>query len=213
MRSSPRKFDTEEELYAAALRALMRRAHSIHEMREYLARRSNEPRASIERRRQTPRARLSRRRALRPRLRPLTRTISPPGTLPHRARAPVARSSRPAISKPLSMSSSRKPTNPASFRARLNAASPTSAVRSISARSPRSTRACCAPDSHRTSSAPKSAPPRARASPIPRRSFLRKTDARELRIAGLSLELTFPNRFSPSKTVKYRHFHSEGNEE
>jgi regulatory protein len=43
MRSSPRKFDTEDELYAAALRALMRRAHSIHEMREYLARRSDSP--------------------------------------------------------------------------------------------------------------------------------------------------------------------------
>ena len=43
MRSSPRKFETEEELYAAALRALMRRAHSIHEMREYLARRADDP--------------------------------------------------------------------------------------------------------------------------------------------------------------------------
>jgi regulatory protein len=43
MRPSPRKFDTEDELYAAALRALMRRAHSIHEMREYLARRSDSP--------------------------------------------------------------------------------------------------------------------------------------------------------------------------
>ncbi|HEX4003660.1 MAG TPA: regulatory protein RecX [Candidatus Acidoferrales bacterium] len=43
MRSSPRKFGTEEELYAAALRALMRRAHSIHEMREYLTRRSDDP--------------------------------------------------------------------------------------------------------------------------------------------------------------------------
>ncbi len=42
MRSSPRKFETEEELYAAALRALMRRAHSIHEMREYLTRRSED---------------------------------------------------------------------------------------------------------------------------------------------------------------------------
>jgi regulatory protein len=41
MRSSPRKFETEEELYAAALRALMRRAHSIHEMRDYLARRAD----------------------------------------------------------------------------------------------------------------------------------------------------------------------------
>jgi regulatory protein len=42
MRSSPRKFETEEELYAAALRALMRRAHSIHEMREYLTRRADD---------------------------------------------------------------------------------------------------------------------------------------------------------------------------
>ena len=42
MRSSPRKLETVEELYAAALRALMRRAHSIHEMREYLARRSDD---------------------------------------------------------------------------------------------------------------------------------------------------------------------------
>ena len=42
MRSSPRKFETEEELYAAALRALMRRAHSIHEMREHLARRADD---------------------------------------------------------------------------------------------------------------------------------------------------------------------------
>ena len=42
MRSSPRKFETEEELYAAALRALMRRAHSIHEMRDYLARRADD---------------------------------------------------------------------------------------------------------------------------------------------------------------------------
>jgi regulatory protein len=43
MRSSPRKFDTEDELYAASVRALMRRAHSIHEMREYLTRRSDDP--------------------------------------------------------------------------------------------------------------------------------------------------------------------------
>ena len=42
MRSSPRKFETEEELYAAALRALMRRAHSIHEMRDYLTRRADD---------------------------------------------------------------------------------------------------------------------------------------------------------------------------
>lgn len=43
MRSSPRQLETEEDLYAAALRALMRRAHSIHEMREYLTRRSSDP--------------------------------------------------------------------------------------------------------------------------------------------------------------------------
>lgn len=36
VRSSPRKVSTEQDLYAAALRALMRRAHSIHEMKEYL---------------------------------------------------------------------------------------------------------------------------------------------------------------------------------
>jgi len=43
MRSlSSRKLDTEEELYAAALRALMRRAHSVHEMRELLERRAEE---------------------------------------------------------------------------------------------------------------------------------------------------------------------------
>jgi regulatory protein len=41
-RSSPRKLDTEQELYASALRALMRRAHSIHEMREYLGRRADD---------------------------------------------------------------------------------------------------------------------------------------------------------------------------
>lgn len=42
MPSSPRKLETEEELYAAALRALMRRAHSIHEMRDYLTRRADD---------------------------------------------------------------------------------------------------------------------------------------------------------------------------
>jgi regulatory protein len=39
---APRKLSTEEELYAAALRALTRRAHSIHQMREYLERRALE---------------------------------------------------------------------------------------------------------------------------------------------------------------------------
>ena len=37
---SPRKLATESELYAAALRALMRRAHSVHEMRQLLERRA-----------------------------------------------------------------------------------------------------------------------------------------------------------------------------
>jgi len=41
-RSSPRRLETEQELYSAALRALMRRAHSIHEMRAYLERRAVE---------------------------------------------------------------------------------------------------------------------------------------------------------------------------
>jgi regulatory protein len=35
-RSKPRQLSTEQELYASALRALMRRAHSIHQMKEYL---------------------------------------------------------------------------------------------------------------------------------------------------------------------------------
>lgn len=36
VRSSPQEFSTEQQLYTAALRALMRRAHSIHEMCQYL---------------------------------------------------------------------------------------------------------------------------------------------------------------------------------
>ena len=40
MRSSPRKLSNEEELYTAALRALMRRAYSVFEMRTYLERRA-----------------------------------------------------------------------------------------------------------------------------------------------------------------------------
>lgn len=40
-RSRQRKLDTEEELYDVALRALMRRAHSAQEMKEKLARRSD----------------------------------------------------------------------------------------------------------------------------------------------------------------------------
>jgi regulatory protein len=37
---SPRKLSTEHDLYNQALRALVRRAHSVHEMREYLSKRS-----------------------------------------------------------------------------------------------------------------------------------------------------------------------------
>ena len=37
----PRKFDTEDELYDVALRALARRAHSVHEMKQKLARRTD----------------------------------------------------------------------------------------------------------------------------------------------------------------------------
>jgi regulatory protein len=40
MARAPKKLDNEGALYQAALRALMRRAHSIHEMRAYLARRA-----------------------------------------------------------------------------------------------------------------------------------------------------------------------------
>src|SRR5438552_16997605 len=40
-RSRSRKLDTEEELYDVALRALMRRAHSVHEMKQKLARRTD----------------------------------------------------------------------------------------------------------------------------------------------------------------------------
>ncbi len=39
-RAASRKLSTEQELYNAALHALMRRAHSIHEMRAYLERRA-----------------------------------------------------------------------------------------------------------------------------------------------------------------------------
>jgi len=42
VRSSSRKVASEQELYLAAIRALGRRAHSIHEMREYLARRAED---------------------------------------------------------------------------------------------------------------------------------------------------------------------------
>ena len=40
--ASPQKLSTEQQLYTSALRALMRRAHSIHEMREYLERRAED---------------------------------------------------------------------------------------------------------------------------------------------------------------------------
>ncbi|HTC78904.1 MAG TPA: hypothetical protein VK657_09820, partial [Terriglobales bacterium] len=40
MRAEPHKISSEGELYAAALRALMRRAHSVHEMKQKLERRS-----------------------------------------------------------------------------------------------------------------------------------------------------------------------------
>jgi len=42
VQNSPRKIHGEQDLYAAALRALMRRAHSIYEMRGYLARRTED---------------------------------------------------------------------------------------------------------------------------------------------------------------------------
>ena len=40
MRSTPRKLDTEDQLYASAMRALMRRAHSVYEMKQTLERRA-----------------------------------------------------------------------------------------------------------------------------------------------------------------------------
>jgi len=43
MRSTPRKFATEVGLYNAATRALMRRAYSLHEMKEYLKARAENP--------------------------------------------------------------------------------------------------------------------------------------------------------------------------
>ena len=41
-RSSPRKVSSEPDLYACALRGLMRRAYSIHEMKTYLDRRAED---------------------------------------------------------------------------------------------------------------------------------------------------------------------------
>jgi regulatory protein len=40
-RSKSRQLDTEDELYDLALRALMRRAHSVHEMKKLLSRRTD----------------------------------------------------------------------------------------------------------------------------------------------------------------------------
>jgi regulatory protein len=40
MRSAPRKLTSEDQLYLSAVRALMRRAHSVYEMRQYLERRA-----------------------------------------------------------------------------------------------------------------------------------------------------------------------------
>ena len=41
MFGKPRQLDTESELYDVAVRALMRRAHSVHEMKKLLARRAD----------------------------------------------------------------------------------------------------------------------------------------------------------------------------
>jgi len=41
MFGKPRQLETEEEMYELALRALTRRAHSVHEMKQKLERRSN----------------------------------------------------------------------------------------------------------------------------------------------------------------------------
>ena len=43
MRHAPREISDEAELYTAAMRALMRRAYSVHEMNAYLERRSGQP--------------------------------------------------------------------------------------------------------------------------------------------------------------------------
>jgi regulatory protein len=42
MRSSPRKFSSEDDLYVAALNGLARRAYSVYEMRTYLERRAED---------------------------------------------------------------------------------------------------------------------------------------------------------------------------
>ena len=46
MRSAPRKIADDQTLYAVALRALMRRAHSSFEMRTYLERHAEDPEAA-----------------------------------------------------------------------------------------------------------------------------------------------------------------------
>jgi regulatory protein len=45
MRSKPRQLSSEQELYASALRALMRRAYSIHQMKDYLTLRAEDKEA------------------------------------------------------------------------------------------------------------------------------------------------------------------------
>jgi regulatory protein len=45
MSRGPRKHDSDEALYAAAMRALMRRAYSVFEMRKYLEQRATDPKA------------------------------------------------------------------------------------------------------------------------------------------------------------------------
>ena len=42
MRSTPRKFSSEDELYTASINALARRAYSVYEMRTYLERRAED---------------------------------------------------------------------------------------------------------------------------------------------------------------------------
>jgi regulatory protein len=45
MRSAPHKFSSDQDLYSSALRALVRRAHSLFEMQSYLKNRAEEPAA------------------------------------------------------------------------------------------------------------------------------------------------------------------------
>ena len=46
MSRGPRKHESDEALYAAAMRALMRRAYSVFEMRKYLEQRAEDPEAA-----------------------------------------------------------------------------------------------------------------------------------------------------------------------